>query len=329
MKKQQRRAAVLGILAIAVASEALAGPPVPLVPREPTGYSSIEQRYVYAQPDEGEFGFDLNLGMGYPTEVVLAEPSMCEGSGTVKFKYSKSRNEVELIAKFKGLPYRMSYTRPVDVSTPYNQFPVSVEDGIWQIWFVGRMFNFDTTFYYDGLTLQLIGNEHDVPNPPAGAIPVLLPTLHMIASPLFEGNRGGNANIKFKFRYDSILDEQGKGGVYFALAPSNLCKPDEYTPYYTQGGLPVEKAFSFDDVLESIWSGHGMAIATSLEPQVKPEYLLSRDNTMIGWANMYPGAITPGYVIEDIRGTLAVRTTCETSILRDYPKAHYNLCAGQ
>ncbi len=224
----------------------------------------------------------------------------------------------------------MSYTRPVDVSTPYNRFPVTVEDGVWQIWFVGRMLNFETKFYYDASTLQLIGNETEFPNgPPANAITITLPTMHMVASPLFEGKPNGRAHVKFHYAYDRILDEQGKGGTYFAYTPYNLCKPDEYGPYYfPRGGLPVEKAMTFDQVLESIHQGYGMALATSLEPKVKPEWLLSRDNTMIGWAGTYPVSTPEGIGTDPINGTVVLNPSCGTHIKPNYAKAHYNLCAG-
>jgi len=323
------RAAVCGVLGLSLAMSAWAQPSIPLVPRIPTGFSSVEQRYAYAPPDEGSFSFSLRSGNVFPTEVIIEEPMMCNGGkAEVDIRYSKRRNEVVLKAKFdKGLPYRMSYTRQVDVSTPYNQFPVSVEDGIWQIWFVVRMFNFHTNYYYDATTLQLIGAEVDHPVQPPGSFAISVPTLHMIASPLFEGEPDGDAEVRFKYRYDQMLDEQGMGGVYFSFIPSNLCKPDEYVPYYSKA-LPVEMAPNFDELLQSIHQGYGMAIATSLEPRVKPSWLLSRDNTMIGWGGAYPQVMPEGYESEGLRGTVRVKDTCGTRVAMDYPTGTYNLCTG-
>lgn len=318
-------------LVVLLGGTALANPPVPLVPRKPTGFSTVEQRHVYAQPDEGSFEVPLRLGAVAPTEVAIEEPVSCAPGANAKVKvtYSKRNNTVVLDATYKGLPYRMSYTRPVDVSTPYNQFPVSITEGKWQIWFVGRMLNFDTTFYYDATTLQLIGSEYDLPaGPPPNSIPVPIATLHMVGTPIFEGKPDGTAQVRFEYRYDQITDEQGKGGVYFSYVPFNLCKPDEYGPYYTQGGLPLEKAMHFDQVLESIWSGYGMAFATSLEPDPKPTYLLSRDNTMIGWGGMYPASLPEGIEMNPINGLVRVRESCGTHIAPAYTKAYYNLCLG-
>ncbi|HSP81962.1 MAG TPA: hypothetical protein VLQ93_25805, partial [Myxococcaceae bacterium] len=235
--------------------------------------------------------------------------------------------EVVLEASFDGLPYRMSASFPEDVSTPYNQFPVSVTEGKWQIWFVGRMLDFDTTYYYDASTLQLLGSEHDLGGvPPPDSIAVPIPTLHMFGTPLFEGTADGKAHVRFVYRYDRMLDEVGSGGVYFSYIPFNLCKPDELGPYYTDGGLPVDKAMNFDQVLESIWSGYGMALATSLEPDPKPEYLRARDNPMIGWSGTYPTVRPKGYETNPINGTLQLKQTCGTHVKQPYTPAYYNLC---
>lgn len=313
-------------------ARALAQPSVPLVPRATTGFSTVEQRHVYAPPDEGSFEIALRLGMAAPNEVLIEEPEQCrpEAKATARLTYSKRQNKVVLEAEYDGLPYRMSYTRPDDISTPYNQFPQSVRDGKWQIWFVGRLLNFRTTFYYDATTLRLIGHAQDLPGgPPPHSIPVQLPTLHMFGTPIFEGTPDGKAKVRFEYRYDQMLDEVGKGGVYYSYAPYSLCKPDEYRPYYTDGGLPPSLAMSFDQVLESIWSGHGMMLATSLEPDPKPEYLASRDNPMITWAGVYPMNMPEGVEFNLISNTVSVKTTCGTRILPQFPNAYFNLCAGR
>lgn len=320
---------------------ALASPPAgsspvagtaPLTPRaKATGFSTIEQRYVYAPPDRGHLEIPLNPGGGAPNEVLIAEPVMCQPDSRAKvtIDYDKAANTVKVKADFhKALPYRFSYTRPVDVSTPYNQFPVSVQDGKWQLWIVGRLFSFDTVFYYDAATLQLIGNEADFPaGPPPNSIPVPVPTLQMLCSPMFEGNAQGNAQLEFTYRYDQLLDMLGTGGTYFAFVPYNLCKPDEYGPYYVNGGLAPSRAMSWDDVLQGIWDGYGMAISSSLEPDPKPAYLASRDNTMIGWGGAYPMAAPKGVTANPVSG-LFEPFTCQTRIAPKIPAAYFNLCGA-
>jgi hypothetical protein len=328
--KLQSRIGYLALLLVPLL--AWADPPPALNPRaNVTGFSNVEQRYVYGQPDEGEFDVELRLGSAAAREMVIAEPSMCAGSASARVRYSKARNKVTVETRFHGLPYRMNLTRPDDMSTPYNQFPVSVENGKWQLWFVGRMFNFRTLFYYDVFTGKLIGNEADLPNgPPPGSFAVPINTLHMTSGPIFEGNPDGDARVTFEFNYDRMIDTDGRGGVWYAQLPYDLCKPDEYGHYYINGGLPPEKAFSFDQVLESIHQGFGMALAFSLEPDPKPSYLISRDNPAIGWAGGYPPRTPAGVVSNPIDGTLSVRTQCGgTHVNRPFAKSFYNLCAGR
>lgn len=328
-------AATLAVLGL-WGGQALAAPAQPgtgpVVPRpQATGFSTIEQRYVYAEPDKGRLEIPLVVGTGAPNEIFIMEPVMCQeqARANVTIDYDKQKNTVKLRAKFhKALPYRMSYTRAVDASTPYNQQPITVTDGKWQIWVVGRMF-FDSLFYYDAATLQLIGNEADFPaGPPPNAFPVPVPTIQMLCTPMFEGTPNGDATFETTYRYDQMLDDRGSGGTYVAFLPYNLCKPDEYGPYYVNGGLHPSRAMSFDQVLQSIWDGNGMAISTSLEPDPKPAYLNSRDNTMIGWGGAYPAQLPKGLTANPVNGLLERVTSCQTHVAPKFPAAYFNLCGA-
>lgn len=303
--------------------------PVTPIPKA-TGRSNIEQRYVYAPPDKGEFDVPLLHGGAAANEVAIEEPIMCSphARASVHVSYDKAKNEVVFEAEFhKALPYRMSYTRPDDPSTPYNQHLQSVQNGKWQLWFVGQLLSFDTTFYYDGTTLQLLGNAIQFPGgPPPGAIPVSIPTLHMLCSPMFEGRPNGDAKVKFVYRYDQLLDDLGNGGTWAAFLPYNLCKPDEYGIWYLNGGLPPSRAMSWDKVLDSIWQGYGMAFSSSLEPDPKPAFLASRDNLMIGWGGAYPQQIPDGMGADPVNGTLFNATSCGTHVAKKFPPAYFNVC---
>jgi len=308
--------------------------PLPaLVPRKPTGFSTIEQRYVYATPDEGVIEFPLQTGFAAPDEVAIEEPSMCNGgSATVRFTYSKSHNTVRFEAVFKGLPYRMSYTRPDDLSTQWNQWPTSITEGVWQIWLVGKMFTRYSNFYYDAATLDLIGNEFDLAKtggPPPGSFPVSLPVLHMIETPLFEGQPNGDAYTCVDYAYNNMVDDLGTGGTMQTYAPKKLCRPDDLVPYYTNGGVPASEHLTFDDFIDSINSGYTIMVAVSLEPRVKPAYLAARDNLMIGYTAMWPGFEFDGgvYQLDPISGTFATRTSpCATHIAPPLPGAYYDFC---
>jgi hypothetical protein len=319
------------LLVPAFASSAIPSPP--LVPRHPTGFSTIEQRYAYATPDEGVIEFPLQIGVISRREVLIEEPSMCNGSAVVRFTYSKSANKVVFEALFKGLPYKMSFTREDDPSTPWNQWPTSVHEGKWQIWLAGRVFNKYSTYYYDGTTQDLIHNEFDVAKmggPPPGATAVSLPVVQMIETPLFEGKPNGDGYQKVEYAYDNMLDPLGSAGVIMTLAPKKLCRPDDVAPVYTNGGLPPSEAMSFDDFIDSINSSYGIILAVSLEPDPKPAYLDARDNIMVGWSTLYPGLEFDGqaYTFDLGTGVFSARETpCGTSrAIAPHPPAYYDFC---
>ncbi|NEO41273.1 MAG: calcium-binding protein [Moorea sp. SIOASIH] len=269
----------------------------------------------FAPEDEGRIQFPLNAARtSFTDEVDIVTQEMLSGSGNAEITYSKLANTVTMDFDFTGLPYRLDITRPENVSTPYNQFPISVENGKWQILVLTNLNNIQTTFWYDGQDGQLIGNEfdvfdippdHDSPldinNDGVEDTPVLLPTSKLVFTPIFEGNPDGTANVTLEFAYDQILDEQGKGGTFFTFVPYNINKPDEIGIYYTQGGLPISEAPSWDDVLETIRNGGpGFSIGLALVPDPKPDYLASRSSLMIGYTAFYPDVIPEGVIFEPI-----------------------------
>ncbi len=321
---------LVGCLTLILAALPVMAQTLPLNPRKPTGFSTIEQRYVYAPPDEGHFEFPLFPGSGTTGELLIEEPEMCNGSASARVDYSKSEGTVRVRVHYDGLPYRMSAAFQEDRSTPWNQFPVSVTEGKWQIWFVGHIFDKYSIFYYDALTGILIGNEYDVEveDLPPSAIPVVLPVLHMMQlTPHFESDPNTLvADVDITKDYHQLLDAEGSGGVFVAYIPKQLCKPDELTLYYTDNGLPVDIAMDWDNILDSIHAGYGFALATSLEPDPKPAYLKSRDNIMIGWGGGYPFNVPDGYTSNTLTGALSLRETCETHEALRFPPSIYDFC---
>jgi len=302
-----------------------------ITPGAVTGSSNIEQDYVYATPDEGSFEFPLRVGFTAAGEISIEEPSMCNGGGAqARIDYSKSNNTVRVRVDYQGLPYRMSAAFEEDRSTPYNRFPVSVEEGKWQLWFVGGINNKESLFWYDGLTGTLIGNEYDVdPSElPPSAFPIPIPVVHMACiTMLFESDPDTlEAHVDVTKDYDNILDAAGTGGVLVAYLPMNLCAPDELIPYYTNGGLPTEDALHMDDVLESIHGGYGFALATSLEPDPKPDYIYARDNIMIGYTGAYPAVAPEGLRINPTTGEFKTMESCSTREVEKWPAAYYDFC---
>ncbi len=323
-----RTSVLLSCLAGTAAWAAEPAPP-PLAPRPETGFSSIEQRWVYAPPDEGTLHFQM-VANALPGEHAVETESICDNPVDVTIKYSKSKNTVQIKARFKGLPYRMSATRDSDVSNQWNQHLVSVENGHWQLWFIGKLFTQDVLFYYDGLTTELLGSEWDFPDgPPANAIPVVIPAALLMGSPEFEGPPDGNFTFTWNFAYDRMLDSEGQAGTYDAFVPERLCAPDKFLNFYVQGGIPADHASSFDEVLESIHSGNGIFTAITLEPFPKPDFLKSRSNIMTAYQGGFPQEIPEGYHL-DFRGQtlqLRMRGQCGVShTMPPFPGPYYDFC---
>lgn len=237
----------------------------------------------------------LHMTMGFDTsgarEYQIQEPSMCDGEASAQLNFDRNAGTLSIDASFDGLPYRPSYCYDYDPSSAYNQYPECVDDGRWQIWFVGRNFTKRSIFWYDGATGNLIGNELDIVGPlPPTAFPLELPVLQMVCTDFFESDPDTlQANVHFDFDYHQILDNMGNGGVYVGALPPNLFNPTDLIVYYTQGGLAPELAMDFDDTIEEIAEGKGgVMVVTSYEPYPKPSYLDSRDNIMVGWGAAWP-----------------------------------------
>jgi hypothetical protein len=240
----------------------------------------------------GKFDVPLGLGNGVGTELVIMEPEMCAGSAHAEVSWNQRANLVKVKAKFDGLPYRRDFCYEVDVNQDYFQasYPQCIEEARWQIWLVGRNGTRTSTFFWDGVTLDFIGNIYDLDGPPpANAIALEIPVVQMVCSEIFESDPDSlEAEVNFHFQYDQILDVRGTGGTFFTVVPRNLGNPFDVFGYYTTGGLPVEEAMDFDDILGDVAAGSGLIIATSAEPFPKPPFLHSRSNVMPGWAGVGP-----------------------------------------
>jgi|GEM_PF-300132 len=247
--------------------------------------------------DTAQLAGTIHLPMGFETsgarEYQIQEQSMCDGSASADISFDRLANKLTVHAQFDGLPYRPDIAYEYDPSTVFNQYPLSVQDGKWQIWLVGRFFSKRSIFYYDPNDGHLIGNEHDiVGSPPPGAIGIEIPVLQMLCTDFFESDPVTlKADVTFEYDYDNILDMLGSAGVYTAVLPYNLFNPGELDIYYTQDGLPAELAMNFDDIADDISEQRGgLMLVTSYEPFPKPDYLAARDNVMIGWGSAWPRA---------------------------------------
>jgi len=288
------------------------GTPDPLPPsldvRRPppmsAGRSTIESRYVYASPDEGELTIPLSVNFSLPGEFSIQEASMVAGSATVHVAYSKSHNTVDVRLEAHGLPYRPTFMKEVDDSTLFNRQLTKVADARWQLWLIGTSFGreHEDVYYMERPPRTFLGSRYDFE--PLGTRSLPLRGLYetrqgsarqMVGSPLFDPEPNGEVTIHFTFPYDRITDEQGTPGTLNMLLPADTCKPDTLLSYWTETVLPPEKLMTWDTFLSSIWNGEGIGFALTAEPASKPAELARRSSTFTGWANVYPAAVPPGF----------------------------------
>ena len=247
--------------------------------------------------DQESFTIDLNLDLQQPGAMLIQEPSMCAGNSTCTFTYSKKGNYVIAELDFVGLPHRLSVTRsdihpdytPFSIdSTPFNFYPDTVEDGIWQFWMVDRSLQRSAAFFYGGNGF-ILGSEDDLRETglPTTGIRVTIPTIgQCIGSPLYEGLPDGTGHVRFEFRYDQVLDRLGTPGTIVALIPYQFGGSD--LNFYLSKTLPREKTLSWDNFLTSIQDGSSIQVFSSLTPFPKPDYMRPHPNDMPGWQGFQP-----------------------------------------
>ncbi len=256
----------------------------------------------------GSFEFPLGLEIPAPGEMVLQEPSMCAGQSRAQVSYSKARNIVSVEVKYEGVPLDLETSFPGPPSTPYNKYPQSIVDGKWQTWIVGFFGGKPVTVWYDADN-RLLGTKYSLPNqtPPPGAFSVELEAAHALCSPLWTPGEDGRANVRFDFKYDGLLDGEGSGGTVVIVAPYVFGDPGSLGILHTNG-IPEADAFTFDAILDSVENRAGFAIASTYEPDPKPDYLLSRSNNVTAWLGTYPNQVASTPPL-----------TCETKINPPWP----------
>jgi hypothetical protein len=264
------------------------------------GRSTLESRYVYAPPDEGEFTVPLSLDFSLPGEFSIQEPSMVSGSATVYVSYSKSRNVVDVKLEAHGLPYRPTFTKEVDDSTPFNRQPRTVQSARWRLWMMGTFFGrqHEDVYYQSRTPRVFLGSRYDIeplgPNRSLliGTYDILQGNARqMVGSAAFDPQPNGEASFGFALPYDRISDAQGTPGTLNIVLPLDTCAPDALVNYWTERRLPPEKFMTWDTFLSSIWNGEGIGFALTAEPDDRS----LRSSTFTGWGNVYPAAVPRGF----------------------------------
>ena len=240
---------------------------------------------------KGEFRTNLYRGAAAPYEItVLETPCNCQGSLELTIKWDEDDDEVKV--KLRGdhaLERYPDVERTLGVDyfpNPFFPEPEDYEDGRYQLWIVGAAGPI-TLFFYDPVTLDLMGSEHDFEVPPP-AIPVPFPTLRMFSTPMFQPQHDGDVHENWTFAYSGMVrgDRPELSHHLVTFPPPNLCgvNPDRLDlstlrPYIT-APFPASDARPWSDYLRG-----GLLFDVTAEPG---EYYMEPPRTTL--AATYSGA---------------------------------------
>jgi hypothetical protein len=229
--------------------------------------------------DQGKVRVNLIRGIGpVPGDQVVDFASTVRNAYAV-VKWNKAANKVTINLHYENLPHRPTVHR-VPGTNPKNRFTPDYKEVIvgaaYQLWLITLSIARMGVFYYDRHTLDLLGEDKTLPNPPADALTLGLPIVIIVGSPLAEPDQNGVLDFTYRYNYDKILDADGNGGSEFALGPTNLRNAGELNTLTTRP-VPASEARSFDAFL----AGPGFVLDTSVEPNPKPKDLTSTFNPMV------------------------------------------------
>ena len=232
--------------------------------------------------NHGSLRFDFAPGFG-PVMGDQVPDFAWNCTAFAEVEWNKLHDFVEIHVHYENLPHRPRVERVpgTNPQTPWTPaYPEVVENAAYQIWLIPIHPFGSGAFYYDPQTLDLVGNFRTMPNPSPNLLINTAPVVRLVSSPLFEPNKNGVADLRWRFNYNQVLDEFGGGGSDWAAGPLNLRRVgnvDAITTYK----LPASEALSFDFFL----NGAGFVLDTTVEPHPKPIDLRQTYNPIVVCGN--------------------------------------------
>jgi hypothetical protein len=221
---------------------------------------------------------------------VLATPGNCGRHVQVTVSWNEEENWVRLHATGKHVlePFPdVQRTEGVDYfPNPFWPEREDFQDGRYQLWMISTPDI--ATFYYDPVTLDLMGSEYDFPVPPPGAIPLRIPVFAAVPTPLFQPQPDGDLDLEVEWEYDNLVrpDLPQYAHVVGTFLPHTLCKADPFRydrtstrPYAIT--RPASEAKTWREML-----ANGIIFDMTVEP---PEYFT--DPPLTTMAGVYQGAV--------------------------------------
>jgi hypothetical protein len=150
--------------------------------------------------------------------------------GTIRVDWDSTANTVTFTIKYRGLPQDPSVQRTEGVdwfANPYHVFPKDIDHGVYRTWIILAAPTHFITFYYDPVTLNVIGNQFDFPNGPpnnGNVIPVSLPSFTLSGSSALTPDANGDVFHQYTISYNSLTTESGTHSfARISYLPFNLC----------------------------------------------------------------------------------------------------------
>lgn len=231
--------------------------------------------YSKGDLEHGELFLPLYRGNAIPFELsIIATPNDCASPLDMTLSWDADDNEVTVKIEGEGAlePHPNLYrTEGVDYfDNPFNPQVEDVIGGRYQLWLISAAGPL-LLFYYDPVTLDLMGSELDFEVPPS-PIAVAFPTLYLVPTPFFQPDENGDVDVEFTYDYDAMVrgDLPELSHFYVTFPPPNLClaNPDRLDlstlrPYLSDP-RPADEARPWSD-----WLRGSMLFDVTVEP---PEY---------------------------------------------------------
>jgi hypothetical protein len=243
--------------------------------------------------DHGILYFPLWRGVASALEDYVPAPDSGDCSnmkGTARIDWDRGSNQVHYLLKYRGLIPHPVVHRTEGVNwfpNPFHRPPKDLESAGYRFWTLfGRINSGLVDFYYDPVTLLLLGSQYDFPSgPPANVIVLKFPIFPIICSLIFQPDETGFAVHEFTVPYDHVAAEGG--AVSFSansFIPIDLCEAAPLQPTisqlrpYVSPWQPPQDGPSWAEIL------HAGAIF---------------DTTIDDTSQTYPGGVFP-YIYSDV-----------------------------
>lgn len=261
-------------------------------PSAPADASLPGLEFSAGDAEEGFMTVPIYRAGSTPDEfLVLKTPGNCQRHVQVTMAWNEAENWVRIHLTGKGVlePYP-DVDRTEGVDFFHNEWwpePEDFEDGRYLLWFITSPSL--ATFYYDAVTLNLMGSEYDFPAPPPASIPIQVPVFTAIPTPFFQPDSNGDVDVVWEYAYDGLVrpDLPDYAHALGTFLPHTLCQTDPYRydrtstrPYVS--ARPASEALSWREYLEN-----GLVFDLTVEP---PDYFtFPPASTNVG---TYQGAVT-------------------------------------